>query len=168
MMTMAAVLLLAGAGAQTWPHNPVVMEVGGQKIAKDEFMKDFMSSVGERLAAKPGVTEAEKRQALDEYVELYATFRAKLKDAYALGFDTMPNLIEELKTYRDELAAPYLAAKRTLGLYEGYQKLDEIMADHDEVAESRAERLAAITAPVFVRAVAGVAVAFVSSQESWN
>lgn len=124
LMTIAAVLLLAGAGAQTWPHNPVVMEVGGQKIAKDEFMKDFMSSVGERLAAKPGVTEAEKRQALDEYVELYATFRAKLKDAYALGFDTMPNLIEELKTYRDELAAPYLIDSATLEriLHEAYDR----------------------------------------------
>ena len=124
LMTMAAVLLLAGAGAQTWPHNPVVMEVGGQKIAKDEFMKDFMSSVGDRLAAKPGVTEAEKRQALDEYVELYATFRAKLKDAYALGFDTMPNLIEELKTYRDELAAPYLIDSATLEriLHEAYDR----------------------------------------------
>lgn len=124
LMTIAAVLLLAGAGAQTWPHNPVVMEVGGQKIAKDEFMKDFMSSVGERLAAKPGVTEAEKRQTLDEYVELYATFRAKLKDAYALGFDTMPNLIEELKTYRDELAAPYLIDSATLEriLHEAYDR----------------------------------------------
>lgn len=124
LMTIAAVLLLAGAGAQTWPHNPVVMEVGGQKIAKDEFMEDFMSSVGERLAAKPGVTEAEKRQALDEYVELYATFRAKLKDAYALGFDTMPNLIEELKTYRDELAAPYLIDSATLEriLHEAYDR----------------------------------------------
>ncbi len=124
LMTIAAVLLLAGAGAQTWPHNPVVMEVGGQKIAKDEFMKDFMSSVGERLAAKPGVTEAEKRQALDEYVELYATFRAKLKAAYALGFDTMPNLIEELKTYRDELAAPYLIDSATLEriLHEAYDR----------------------------------------------
>lgn len=124
LMTIAAVLLLAGAGAQTWPHNPVVMEVGGQKIAKDEFMKDFMSSVGERLAAKPGVTEAEKRQALDEYVELYATFRAKLKDAYALGFDTMPNLIEELKTYRDELAVPYLIDSATLEriLHEAYDR----------------------------------------------
>jgi len=124
LMTIAAVLLLAGAGAQTWPHNHVVMEVGGQKIAKDEFMKDFMSSVGERLAAKPGVTEAEKRQALDEYVELYATFRAKLKDAYALGFDTMPNLIEELKTYRDELAAPYLIDSATLEriLHEAYDR----------------------------------------------
>lgn len=124
LMTIAAVLLLAGAGAQTWPHNPVVMEVGGQKIAKDEFVKDFMSSVGERLAAKPGVTEAEKRQTLDEYVELYATFRAKLKDAYALGFDTMPNLIEELKTYRDELAAPYLIDSATLEriLHEAYDR----------------------------------------------
>lgn len=124
LMTIAAVLLLAGAGAQTWPHNPVVMEVGGQKIAKVEFMKDFMSSVGERLAAKPGVTEAEKRQTLDEYVELYATFRAKLKDAYALGFDTMPNLIEELKTYRDELAAPYLIDSATLEriLHEAYDR----------------------------------------------
>lgn len=124
LMTITAVLLLAGAGAQTWPHNPVVMEVGGQKIAKDEFMKDFMSSVGERLASKPGVTEAEKRQTLDEYVELYATFRAKLKDAYALGFDTMPNLIEELKTYRDELAAPYLIDSATLEriLHEAYDR----------------------------------------------
>ena len=123
-MTIAAMLLLAGAGAQTWPHNPVVMEVGGQKIAKDEFMKDFMSTVGERLAAKPGVTEAEKRQALDEYVDLYATFRAKLKDAYSLGFDTMPNLLEELKTYRDELAAPYLIDSATLEriLHEAYER----------------------------------------------
>ena len=42
-----------------------------------------------------------------------------------------------------EVAAPYLAAKRTLGLYEGYQRLDEIMADHDDVARGREERLAA-------------------------
>ena len=110
--------------AQTWPHNPVVIEVGGQKITQDEFMKDFMSTVGERLAAKPGVSEAEKRHALDEYVELYATFRAKLKDAYTLGFDTMPNLLEELKTYRDELAAPYLIDSTTLEriLHEAYER----------------------------------------------
>lgn len=124
LMAVATVLLIAGAGAQTWPHNPVVMEVGGKKIAKDEFMKDFMSTVGERLAAKPGVTEAEKRQTLDEYVDLYATFRAKLMDAYALGFDTMPNLLEELKTYRDELAAPYLIDSATLEriLHEAYDR----------------------------------------------
>lgn len=124
LLTIATVLLVAGAGAQTWPHNPVVMEVGGQKITKDEFMKDFMSTVGERLAAKPGVTEAEKRQTLDEYVDLYATFRAKLMDAYSLGFDTMPNLLEELKTYRDELAAPYLIDSATLEriLHEAYDR----------------------------------------------
>ena len=40
-----------------------------------------------------------------------------------------------------EMAAPYLAAQRTLGLYEGYRKLDEIMADHDEVAQARRDRL---------------------------
>lgn len=110
--------------AQTWPHNPVVMEVGGRKITQDEFMKDYMASMGEQLRTKSNVTEAEKREALDEYVELYANFRAKLMDAYAMGFDTMQALRDELKTYRDELAAPYLIDSVELNriLHEAYER----------------------------------------------
>lgn len=88
--------------------NPVVIEVGGQQIRRSEFMKEFNTNVGQQLAKKPSVTAAEKRAALEEYVELYAIFRAKLLDAHERGFDTASVLQRELDRYRKELAAPYL------------------------------------------------------------
>ena len=39
------------------------------------------------------------------------------------------------------VAAPYLAALRTLNLYEGYQKLDELTGDYEAVVNERNERL---------------------------
>lgn len=101
--------------AQTWPvEDPVIMEVGGQKIRQSEFMKEFMTSVGNKLAANPQTPQAEKRQALEEYVDLFANFRAKVLDAKAMGIDTAASLREELKKYRAELAAPYLIDSATL------------------------------------------------------
>lgn len=88
--------------------DPVVLEVGGQQIRQSEFMHDFNATVGQQLSNKHNVTYAEKRAALDEYVELYSIFRAKLLDAHARGFDTTAALRDELARYRKELAAPYL------------------------------------------------------------
>lgn len=104
-------------------ENPVVVEVGGRQIRQQEFMKDFMQSVGDNLVAK-GATEAEKRAALDEYVELYANFQAKLRDARAMGIDTAAQLREELAKYRAELAAPYLIDSAMLSkiLHEAYDR----------------------------------------------
>lgn len=83
------------------------MEIGGRQIRQQEFMKDFMQSVGNSLVAKEA-SETEKRKALDEYVELYANFQAKLRDAVSRGFDTTADLRDELARYRKDLAAPYL------------------------------------------------------------
>lgn len=104
--------------------DPVIIEVGGKNIRQSEFMKDFNANVGNQLAAKHGVSEAEKRAALEEYVELYATFRAKEMDAHALGYDTMPQLKKELEKYRKELAAPYLIDSAMLKhlLQEAYER----------------------------------------------
>ncbi len=41
------------------------------------------------------------------------------------------------------MASPYLAALRTLNLYEGYNHIDELIADYDSVMEARVARLAA-------------------------
>lgn len=103
--------------------NPVVVEVGGRQIRQQEFMKDFMQSVGNNLVAK-GASEAEKRAALDEYVDLYANFQAKLRDARALGMDTSADLRAELAKYRAELAAPYLIDSVMLSniLHEAYER----------------------------------------------
>lgn len=88
--------------------DPVVMEVGGKQIRQSEFMKDFLNNGGRQFAAKPNVTAAEKRATFDEYVELYANFRAKELDARSMGMDTTPSLKKELASYRKDLAAPYL------------------------------------------------------------
>ena len=104
--------------------DPVIIEVGGKQIRQSEFMRDFNANVGQQLAKKPGVTAAEKRAALEEYVDLYATFRAKLLDAHARGFDTTIELRNELARYRKELAAPYLIDSATLKnlLAEAYER----------------------------------------------
>ena len=39
------------------------------------------------------------------------------------------------------VAAPYLSAQRTLGLYEGYSRLDEITSDYEDVHTRYEERL---------------------------
>ena len=104
--------------------DPIVMEVGGQQIRKSDFMKEFNANVGQQLSRQPGISAAEKRAALEEYVELYAIFRAKLLDAHARGFDTAAVLQRELGRYRKELAAPYLIDSTVLQqlLAEAYER----------------------------------------------
>lgn len=103
-VVMAAALMVAGlAAAQT---DPVAIEVGGEQITRSQFMREFENNVGSRLGGD--VTAAERQKALDEYVDLYAVFKAKMLDAERIGLDTLPSLRAELKKYRTELAAPYL------------------------------------------------------------
>ncbi len=121
---LTALLALAALGLKAQQADPVVIEVGGQRIRQSELMKDFMQSVGDNLVAKHGVTAAEKRKALDEYVDLYAIFRAKVIDARAMGLDTASDLQAELMRYRAELAAPYLIDSSVLQriLHEAYDR----------------------------------------------
>lgn len=91
------------ASAQT---DPVLMEIGGEKVTQSQFMAEYESNVGGRLRA--GATREERRKAIEEYVDLYAIFRAKMLDAHNMGLDTLPALRAEMAKYRAELAAPYL------------------------------------------------------------
>src|SRR5574344_76606 len=115
--------LSLGASAQT-PSDPVIFEVGGQKIYKSEFMKEFLQSIGQSSEAAPTACTYEKRKALEDYVDLFVNFRAKLTDAYALQFDTLYSLKKELKGYRAELASPYLIDSGTMTkiLHEAYDR----------------------------------------------
>lgn len=122
LLTLAVAVL---STLTVWAQNdPVVIEVAGQQIRQSEFMKEFNANVGQQLAAKPGVTAAEKRAALEEYVELYAIFRAKEHDAHVRGFDTSKRMLNELNHYRKEIAAPYLLDSSVLQqiLTEAYER----------------------------------------------
>ena len=124
LLTLATLLLAAIPARLAAQQNPVVIEVGGQEIRQSELMQNFMQAVGNKLLATPNATAQEKRQALDEYVELYANFRAKVLDARSMGLDTMPELRKELAHYRKELAAPYLVDSAMLSqvLRQAYER----------------------------------------------
>ena len=122
LMCCFQLMCIAPSAAQT--DDPVVMEVGGEKVYKSDFMKEFLPTVGKNVGDAPTVCTYEKREALNNYVNLYANFRAKLLDAKAMGFDTMPELKSELYKYRRELAAPYLIDSSVLSalLHEAYER----------------------------------------------
>ncbi len=90
--------------------DPVVMEVGGQKIRQSEFMKDFNATGN--------------KDDIEEYANLYAVFRAKELDAHQLGMDTASRMLRELAHYRKDLAAPYLIDSAVLRhiLDEAYER----------------------------------------------
>ena len=121
---MAFAALMLPATISQAQQDPVIFEVNGQKIMKSEFMKEFLRSQGKSEKDAPTPCTYEKRQALEEYVNLFVNYRAKLIDAYAMGIDTMSALNAELKQYRDELAAPYLIDSATMEniLREAYER----------------------------------------------
>ncbi|MBO4588739.1 MAG: peptidylprolyl isomerase [Bacteroidales bacterium] len=123
LTTIVLVALTATAFCQK-TDDPVMFEVNGQQIRRSEFMKEFLASIGKDPSSPKTACTYEKRQALQEYVELFANFRAKLADAKARGFDTMPSLVNELRQYRNDLAAPYLLDSTTLQelLQEAYDR----------------------------------------------
>lgn len=104
--------------------DPVIFEINGKNIRKSEFMREFLRSIGKDPKAAPTACTYEKRQALEEYVELFVNYRTKLEDAYVNGYDTMPSMLRELEGYRKELAAPYLIDSSTLEkiMLEAYER----------------------------------------------
>ncbi len=105
-VVVAALLSLTTGNLNAQQNDPIVFEIGGDKVTATEFKEQFLKGVGNSMIAN--MTTAEKRQALNEYADLYINYLTKLKDAYALGLDTTNSLRHELRRYRNELAAPYL------------------------------------------------------------
>ena len=130
--TKAFIIALFASSLFAFPHylqaqktdDPVIFEINGKKIYKSKFMKEFLRSSGIDPKAAPTACTFEKRQALEEYVDLFVNYRVKLEDAFANGYDTIPDLVKELKGYRNELAAPYLIDSVTLEqiLHEAYYR----------------------------------------------
>lgn len=107
-------LMMALASNAQQKKDPVMFEIGGQKIHQSEFRYEFLRSIGQDTSIKPTSCTYEKRQALEEYVQLFANYRVKLLDAHNQGYDTASALLRELASYRRDLAAPYLIDSATL------------------------------------------------------
>jgi peptidyl-prolyl cis-trans isomerase SurA len=104
--------------------DPVILEVGNNKITKSEFLQIYFKN-----NAEPKYDQ----NSLDNYMELFTKFRLKVAEAEASGYDTVPKLKNELQGYRKQLAAPYLvdSMKNDLLVKEAYERSKiEINASH--------------------------------------
>jgi len=79
--------------------DPVVMNVAGRDVRKSEFEYLYKKNAAQQMQAQP----------LEEYVEMFKTYKRKVADAMAAGIDTTAAFRKEFEGYRAELAAPYLA-----------------------------------------------------------
>ncbi|MDD4771107.1 MAG: peptidylprolyl isomerase [Bacteroidales bacterium] len=95
-------LLSVLVGLDVLAQDPVLMQVADKKITKSEF---------EYIWNKNNSSNVLDKKSLEEYVDLFANFKRKVAEAESLGMDTTASFINELKGYRDQLAAPYLMDK---------------------------------------------------------
>ncbi len=113
-----AILFVAGTlFSQT--GDPVLFTVDGQPVTANEFSQIY---------SKNNREDADFSEAsLREYLDLYTKFKLKVREAFAMGLDTVPQLQSELNGYRKQLAESYLTDKEITDrlVREAYERMQE-------------------------------------------
>ena len=113
------------ANAQSKLDKQVLMTIGDQDITVKEF-----SDVYYKNNLKSDVIEM---KSVDEYLDLFTTFRMKVMEAERLQLDTSAKFQKELAGYRKQLAKPFMSSDDITEelVQEAYQrKLKDIRASH--------------------------------------
>lgn len=98
-VALCALAFTAGSWAETAGNDdPTLMTVNGKAVPLSEF--EYLYNKNNSQQVKP--------QSLDEYLDMFVTYKLKVADAKAAGVDTTAAFIREFNGYRDELARPYL------------------------------------------------------------
>ena len=124
---MLAALLLPAiiAVSQSRLDKQVLMTIGDREVTVKEF-----TDVYEKNNLKGDVIE---KKSVDEYIDLFTTFRMKVMEAEAQQLDTSAKFKKELAGYRKQLAKPFMSSDDITDelLQEAYQrKLKDIRASH--------------------------------------
>lgn len=117
------VVALFQLGAIAQSDNDVVIEVAGEKILKEDFVRMFKKN-------SPSKGASFSQEELDEYLELFINYKMKLAQARELGLDTLKSYLDETKQYRQQLVAPYLndATVSKQLIEEAYERTKEIVS----------------------------------------
>jgi len=99
-------------------EDPIIMTIGNSNITLSEFESVYTKNRGKDESAKDA-------KALDNYVDLFVTFKMKVKEAEEMGLDTSASYRNELSGYRKQLAQPYLTDKEVNDklLNEAYERM---------------------------------------------
>ena len=111
--------------AQSKLDEQVLMTIGGQPVTVKEF-----TDVYAKNNLKGDVIE---KKTVDEYIDLFTTFRMKVMEAEAQQLDSSAKFQKELAGYRKQLAKPFMSSDDITDelLQEAYQrKLKDIRASH--------------------------------------
>ncbi len=121
LFTMPAIF----AGAQSKFDKKVLMTIGDQPVTVKEFTDVY---------AKNNLkSEVVEKKTVDEYLDLFTTFRMKVMEAEAKQLDTSAKFQNELAGYRKQLAKPFMSSDDITDelVQEAYQrKLKDIRASH--------------------------------------
>ncbi|MBQ8959270.1 MAG: peptidylprolyl isomerase [Bacteroidales bacterium] len=119
------ILPTAFANAQSKLDKEVLMTIGDHAVTVKEFTDVYYKN-----NLKSDVIE---KKSVDEYLDLFTTFRMKVMEAESLKLDTSAKFQKELAGYRKQLAKPFLSSDDITDelLQEAYQrKLKDIRASH--------------------------------------
>ena len=117
LLTLIAFLWTGLLQAQT--PDPVLFTIDGQPVPASEFSYIY---------AKNNRDDADFSEAsLRDYLDLYTKFKLKVREAYAMGLDTVSTLQTELAGYRKQLADSYLTDKEITDrlVDEAYKRMQE-------------------------------------------
>lgn len=112
-------LITTSLRAQDNLGNKVLLQIGDEKVTVDEFMAVYQKNNVEG--------EVLDKKSIEDYLQLFINFKLKVKEAEALGLDTVKSFINELKGYRDQLAKPYFVDEEVNKelLQEAYRRMKE-------------------------------------------
>jgi len=104
MKSIKLLLLTLGLtfGAFAQSDDPVVLTIDNNKYHLSEFVYIY---------TKNNKNASFKKKDLNEYMKLFVDYKLKVNEAKKLGYDTIPQLNNELAQYRKQLAQPYLIDK---------------------------------------------------------
>ncbi|HHS96048.1 MAG TPA: peptidyl-prolyl cis-trans isomerase [Phaeodactylibacter sp.] len=135
-------LLFIPAFLSAQQQDPLLFTVDNTPVQASEF---------EYIYAKTNGDKADfSRESLQEYLDLYVTFKLKVQQAKDMKLDTIPSLQRELAGYRQQLANSYLVDKEVTQhlVDEAYQRtkkevdISHIMVSLSPNASSLQERKA--------------------------
>ncbi|MCB9170752.1 MAG: peptidylprolyl isomerase [Flavobacteriales bacterium] len=98
-LSLPVVAQNGGNAPATGNNDPVLMTVDESPVTRSEF---------EAIYKKNNKDAPVTKEALDEYLDLFINYKLKVREAEALGMDTVQKFKTELDGYRKQLARPYL------------------------------------------------------------
>ncbi|MDO5760686.1 MAG: peptidylprolyl isomerase, partial [Bacteroidota bacterium] len=100
-LIILATLVLSVFVTKAQKDNDIVLEIGGEKISKTEFLKMY----NRNNVSNSGTIDKED---LNAYLDLYINYRLKLLQAREEGLDSIKSFVDEVDSYRKQMIQPYI------------------------------------------------------------